>query len=77
MPGDLCKSSFEILEEDHILIFIYVDENYWPGQVFFQVTTKDGYILNMQRIPEGRFASGNTIKKQPVLIQHGVLVVSH
>ncbi|XP_031252510.1 triacylglycerol lipase 2 isoform X2 [Pistacia vera] len=38
------------------------------------VTTKDGYILNMQRIPEGRIASGNMTKKQPVLIQHGVLV---
>lgn len=44
---------------------------------YFQVKTQDGYILNMQRIPEGRIggnSSGN--KKQPVLIQHGVLVVS-
>ncbi|XP_039009375.1 triacylglycerol lipase 2-like [Hibiscus syriacus] len=41
-----------------------------------QVETKDGYILSMQRIPEGRVegngGAGNT--KQPVLIQHGVLV---
>ncbi|KAL4332998.1 hypothetical protein GQ457_07G000580 [Hibiscus cannabinus] len=38
-----------------------------------QVKTEDGYILNMQRIPEGREGGGNR-KKQPVLIQHGVLV---
>ncbi|OMO85324.1 hypothetical protein CCACVL1_10268 [Corchorus capsularis] len=41
-----------------------------------EVKTQDGYILNMQRIPEGR-AGGTTRsenKRQPVLIQHGVLV---
>ncbi|ESR60341.1 triacylglycerol lipase 2 [Citrus sinensis] len=38
------------------------------------VTTKDGYILNLQRIPEGRAAGGVQIKRPPVLIQHGVLV---
>ncbi|XP_038999675.1 triacylglycerol lipase 2-like [Hibiscus syriacus] len=38
-----------------------------------QAETKDGYILSMQRIPEGRNGgAGNT--KQPILIQHGVLV---
>ncbi|XVE84141.1 hypothetical protein DITRI_Ditri16bG0145900 [Diplodiscus trichospermus] len=41
-----------------------------------EVKTQDGYILNMQRIPEGRAGgisrTGN--KKQPILIQHGVLV---
>ncbi|KAK8631404.1 hypothetical protein V6N13_028193 [Hibiscus sabdariffa] len=37
-----------------------------------EVKTEDGYILNMQRIPEGREGGGN--RKQPVLIQHGVLV---
>ena len=36
--------------------------------------TQDGYILSMQRIPEGRAGGGGN--KQPVLIQHGVLVVS-
>ncbi|KAE8697097.1 Triacylglycerol lipase 2 [Hibiscus syriacus] len=41
-----------------------------------EVNTEDGYILNMQRIPEGRvgWSSGGGNKKQPVLIQHGVLV---
>ncbi|KAH7577208.1 hypothetical protein ACOSQ2_001988 [Xanthoceras sorbifolium] len=38
-----------------------------------EVRTKDGYILNMQRIPEGRVPSGGK-KRQPVLVQHGVLV---
>ncbi|CAN0925363.1 Triacylglycerol lipase 2 [Linum grandiflorum] len=37
------------------------------------VTTKDGFILNMQRIAEGR-SGGDGSRRQPVLIQHGVLV---
>lgn len=36
------------------------------------VTTKDGYILSMQRIPKGR--SGKTADKPPVLLQHGLLM---
>ncbi|OMP07534.1 Alpha/beta hydrolase-1 [Corchorus olitorius] len=36
------------------------------------VTTKDGYILSLQRIPSGR--SGKTADKPPVLLQHGILV---
>ncbi|KAK6912993.1 AB-hydrolase lipase domain [Dillenia turbinata] len=39
----------------------------------FEVTTDDGYILSVQRIPEGRVGGGGD-KRQPVLIQHGVLV---
>ncbi|KAF7141431.1 hypothetical protein RHSIM_Rhsim06G0168900 [Rhododendron simsii] len=34
------------------------------------VTTMDGYILSLQRIPAGR--SGVTADKPPVLLQHGV-----
>ncbi|BBG99945.1 Myzus persicae-induced lipase 1 [Prunus dulcis] len=38
-----------------------------------QVTTADGYILGLQRIPKGR--SGNEIAdRQPVLLQHGLLM---
>ncbi|KAG8477974.1 hypothetical protein CXB51_027408 [Gossypium anomalum] len=37
-----------------------------------KVTTKDGYILSVQRIPVGR--SGKTASKPPVLLQHGLLV---
>lgn len=42
----------------------------------FEVKTEDGYILSMQRIPWGHNESGNTTgeKKQPVLLQHGVLM---
>ncbi|KAK7377694.1 hypothetical protein VNO80_03124 [Phaseolus coccineus] len=40
-----------------------------------EVTTNDGYILSVQRIPEGRGKdSGSRTRKQPVIIQHGVLV---
>ncbi|XP_054818021.1 triacylglycerol lipase 2-like [Prosopis cineraria] len=37
-----------------------------------KVTTKDGYILSLQRIPEGR--SGKKADKPPVLLQHGLFV---
>uniref|UniRef100_A0A1D1Y6A8 Triacylglycerol lipase 2 n=1 Tax=Anthurium amnicola TaxID=1678845 RepID=A0A1D1Y6A8_9ARAE len=42
----------------------------------FTVKTQDGYILSMQRIPEGRKGSGGAAgqKRQPVLLQHGVLM---
>ncbi|GAB4848002.1 hypothetical protein Ancab_002662 [Ancistrocladus abbreviatus] len=49
----------------------------------FQVTTEDGYVLSIQRIAEGRAAAaaaggeggGKLLpNRQPVLLQHGVLV---
>ncbi|OVA17526.1 Alpha/beta hydrolase fold-1 [Macleaya cordata] len=42
-----------------------------------EVKTEDGYILSMQRIPQGRGGGGGGgggKDKQPVLLQHGVLV---
>lgn len=41
------------------------------------MTTEDGYILSVQRIPEGRGggSGGGGNKRPPVLLQHGVLVV--
>ncbi|RHN50612.1 putative triacylglycerol lipase [Medicago truncatula] len=41
-----------------------------------EVTTKDGYILSIQRIPEGRSEVKNNVtkKKEPVIVQHGVAV---
>ncbi|KAH1189743.1 Triacylglycerol lipase 2 [Glycine max] len=35
-----------------------------------QVTTEDGYILSLQRMPAGR--SGEKADKPPVLLQHGI-----
>ncbi|KAJ9152744.1 hypothetical protein P3X46_026276 [Hevea brasiliensis] len=40
----------------------------------FQVTTQDGYILGLQRIPKGLNTSGDSANKPPVLLQHGILV---
>ncbi|ERM96925.1 hypothetical protein AMTR_s00074p00133240 [Amborella trichopoda] len=37
------------------------------------VITKDGFILGLQRIPEGRTPRSNQTR-QPVLVQHGILV---
>ncbi|KAK3123996.1 hypothetical protein QOZ80_8AG0639050 [Eleusine coracana subsp. coracana] len=39
-----------------------------------QVTTEDGYILSLQRIPRGRRRGAGARAGQPVLLQHGVLV---
>lgn len=41
-----------------------------------QVTTGDGYILSMQRIPVG-LSGGTPGKRVPVLLQHGLLMVSN
>ncbi|KAL5080615.1 hypothetical protein RYX36_009036 [Vicia faba] len=41
----------------------------------FEVITKDGYILSIQRIPEGRSElSSNVTKKETVVIQHGIMM---
>ncbi|XP_055803653.1 triacylglycerol lipase 2-like [Solanum dulcamara] len=39
----------------------------------YEVTTDDGYILSVQRIPEGQ-VGGSGQNRQPVLLQHGILV---
>ncbi|URE17087.1 Triacylglycerol lipase [Musa troglodytarum] len=39
----------------------------------YEVKTQDGYILTMHRIPQGR-GGGRAGKRQPVLLQHGVLM---
>ena len=44
--------------------------------MYTQVTTADGYILSLKRIPRGRGGGGGGARAgQPVLLQHGVLVV--
>jgi len=61
-----------------LIIFLYIVITLCINMQYFQVTTKDGYILSIQRIPEGRseVKSNVTKKKEPVIVQHGVLVVS-
>ncbi|KAL6954893.1 sterol esterase [Sarracenia purpurea var. burkii] len=39
----------------------------------YEVTTDDGYILSVQRIPQGR-VGGGTNKKLPVILQHGLFL---
>jgi len=68
-----------------VLVFV-ADNIFVHNQVFhlcinmqyFQVITKDGYILSIQRIPEGRSEAKSNVtkKKEPVIVQHGVAVVS-
>ena len=43
------------------------------------MTTQDGFILGMQRIPRGRGEESNSVKsgnKQVVFLQHGILADS-
>ncbi|CAL5185655.1 unnamed protein product [Lathyrus oleraceus] len=39
-----------------------------------EVTTKDGYILSVQRILDGRVKVVGNVIKEPVIVQHGILV---
>ncbi|XP_068345578.1 triacylglycerol lipase 2-like [Pyrus communis] len=39
-----------------------------------KVTTRDGYILGLHRIPKGRSANKTPNKQLPVLLQHGLLM---
>ncbi|KAL5080616.1 hypothetical protein RYX36_009037 [Vicia faba] len=39
-----------------------------------EVTTNDGYILSIQRILEGRVKVEGNVTKEPVIVQHGVMV---
>ncbi|XP_074345805.1 triacylglycerol lipase 2-like isoform X2 [Apium graveolens] len=40
----------------------------------YHVVTDDGYIISMSRFPQGRNGEGVGSNKQPVLLQHGLLV---
>ncbi|XVF71826.1 hypothetical protein PTKIN_Ptkin12aG0070800 [Pterospermum kingtungense] len=75
------KKAFSANPKDDIIIhFSITDDTICKSLVQPQgyvceehkVTTEDGYILSMQRIPVGR--SGKKADKAPVLLQHGILV---
>ncbi|XP_058093260.1 triacylglycerol lipase 2-like isoform X3 [Magnolia sinica] len=40
----------------------------------YNVKTEDGFVLSMQRIPDGLVKGNGGNNKQPVLLQHGVLM---
>lgn len=44
----------------------------YPAEEHINIETKDGYLLDMQRIPYGR-ANTNRTEKPVVLLMHGVL----
>ena len=40
------------------------------------VTTADGYVLGIHRVPHGKDEQGSEVAKQPVLLAHGMLASS-
>jgi hypothetical protein len=60
---------------------ISIDKNLPFSKVYslnlWQVTTEDGYILSLKRIPYGLSDGGNSTNntRQPVLLFHGLMVV--
>ncbi|XP_050101737.1 triacylglycerol lipase 2-like [Malus sylvestris] len=59
VDGGICKS--------------LVETQGYPCQEH-KVTTEDGYILGLQRIPAGKSAGNETAAKLPVLLHHGILM---
>ncbi|XP_075082071.1 triacylglycerol lipase 2-like isoform X5 [Nicotiana tabacum] len=67
------KNKLQILSDqndDGICISMVETQGY--GCEEHKVTTEDGYILSLQRIPKG--ISGKAATKPPVLLQHGLLM---
>ncbi|KAK2979035.1 hypothetical protein RJ640_013669, partial [Escallonia rubra] len=65
------ESSVAVLADDGICSSMVEPQGY--GCQEHTVTTKDGYILSMQRIPVGR-SGGEPGNRPPVLLQHGLLM---
>ncbi|XP_027171751.1 triacylglycerol lipase 2-like [Coffea eugenioides] len=59
-----------LFDEDGICNLVVEKQGYVCQE--HKVITKDGYILSLQRIPEGR--AGKAANKIPVLLQHGLLM---
>ncbi|QHO36913.1 Triacylglycerol lipase [Arachis hypogaea] len=70
-----------VIAEAHARKTLYTDDGICKRMVETQgytceehkVTTVDGYILSLQRMPAGR--SGKAADKPPVLLQHGLFIV--
>ncbi|KAH7520906.1 hypothetical protein FEM48_Zijuj08G0195400 [Ziziphus jujuba var. spinosa] len=73
VPGQNGASSFAASgnDDDGICISLVKKQGYICEE--HTVTTKDGYILSMQRIPLGR-SEGKGGSRVPVVLQHGVLM---
>ncbi|QHO36912.1 Triacylglycerol lipase [Arachis hypogaea] len=69
-----------VIAEAHARKTLYTDDGICKRMVETQgytceehkVTTVDGYILSLQRMPAGR--SGKAADKPPVLLQHGLFI---
>lgn len=69
----VCLSVFASVKLTFTHLHASTEEKYCCAFHYFQVTTDDGYILSMPRIPASR--SGKKADKPPVLLQHGLLMV--
>ncbi|KAJ0111554.1 hypothetical protein Patl1_01927 [Pistacia atlantica] len=65
------ETALETAATDGICASMVETQNYACEE--HTVTTEDGYILSMQRIPSGR-SGGTPGNKPPVLLQHGLLM---
>ncbi|CAH1179214.1 unnamed protein product [Phaedon cochleariae] len=63
--------SFGVKESDDLLTKL-IRGNGYPLEVH-EIETEDGYLLNLYRIPHGRYPSQNrTANRSPVLLNHGL-----
>jgi len=60
------------LEESRMAMEDIIRSNGYPIEKHF-VTTTDGYILLVHRIPYGKNGRGNGAARKPVLLQHGLV----
>ncbi|XP_026730926.1 lipase 1-like [Trichoplusia ni] len=70
------RYSTDVLEDASLNVTELITKYRYPLEVH-SVTTEDGYILEMHRIPHGRDANNNPNKKRPaVFLMHGLLTSS-
>ncbi|GLG98546.1 Lipase [Gryllus bimaculatus] len=62
-----------VLEEDAYLSCPELITKYGYPVEQHEVTTEDGYILTVFRIPYGKTSTTKTANRKPVYVQHGLL----